>query len=205
MTMSGYSTIQSASEEDQAMSRGFGGTNQQTNSKLADTQPSQEFEIARDGPEDHEGDLFFYKFDTNEEFRRLEMMQELEKRHACHQQSEEDDGDDEGMDVDEGETMSFSRLHLTNHLQRASPEYAKGSHQEAEDERPALWGSFDWRVGIAEYVLKYRQKEDELLSPERAAQVDQVLFQTFPGLRQYYEDHPEEYLVSLDLDLQVEE
>ena len=73
-------------------------------------------------------------------------------------------------------------------------------HQEAEDQWPTPWGGFDWRVGIAEYVLEYRQEEEEPLSPGRAAQVDQTLFQTFPGIRKYYEEHPEEYSASLNSD-----
>ena len=58
-------------------------------------------------------------------------------------------------------------------------------------------------MGIAEYIIEYGE-EEEPLSPERAAQVDQALFQTFPGLRLYYEEHPEEYLASLNSDLEIE-
>ena len=77
-------------------------------------------------------------------------------------------------------------------------------HQEDHDERPAPWGGFDWRIGIAEYILECGQ-EEEPLSPERAAQVDQALFQTFPGIRKYYEEHPEEYSTSMDSDIGMEE
>ena len=78
-------------------------------------------------------------------------------------------------------------------------ECANGFHQEDQDGHPAPWGCYDWRVGIAEYVLEYGQ-EDEPLSPERAGHVDQALFQTFPGIRKYYEEHPEEYPVSFNSD-----
>ena len=77
-------------------------------------------------------------------------------------------------------------------------------HHEAPDEHPAPWGGFDWRIGIAEYILEYGQ-EAEPLSPERAAQVDQALFQTFPGIRKYYEEYLEEYSADVNSDVEMEE
>ena len=77
-------------------------------------------------------------------------------------------------------------------------------HKEDPDERPAPWGGFDWRIGIAEYILEYGQ-EEEPLSPGRAAQVDQALFQTFPGIRKYYEEHPEVYSAGFNSDVEMDE
>ena len=48
-------------------------------------------------------------------------------------------------------------------------------------------------------------KEAEALSPGRAAQVDQALFQTFPGIQKYYEEHPEEYSADFNSDVEMEE
>ena len=108
--MSGYSTIQLASERTQAMSSGLGGTDRHPNKALVNTQPPQQFEFDQAEPDDHEGDPFFYEFNMEEELRRLEMMKELEERRAWaqrHQLREEDEEDDEG---EEEETdVSFSR------------------------------------------------------------------------------------------------
>src|SRR5258708_6517649 len=94
--MSGHSTIQPASESKQAMSGDMGGTDRHPNNTVANTQISQQFEIDQDELEDHEGDLFFYDFDMEEEFRRLEMIKELEKRRAWAQYHQLDEEDEEG-------------------------------------------------------------------------------------------------------------
>ena len=95
--------------------RDLGGTDRLPNKTLADTQLPQEFEfdqdIDQDEPEDDEGEPLFYEFDIEEEFRRLEMMKELEKRRVWvqhHQLGEEDEGDD-GEEEEEGMAVSFLR------------------------------------------------------------------------------------------------
>jgi hypothetical protein len=200
--------MQPASEREPGVSRDLGGTDRQPSKTFADPQLPQQFEIDQDQLEDHEGDLFFYEFDMAEEFRRLELMKELEKRRAWaerHLLREEDEEDNGGEEGPEETVVSFSRSQVSNlsHFQKASPQCSNGSDQQGEDGRPAPWGSFDWRVSVAEYVLEYGQEEEEPLSPEQVARVDQVLFQTFPGLRKYYEEHPEEYSASLNSDLEI--
>jgi hypothetical protein len=89
------------------------GTDQPPNTTFADPQLSQQFEIDQDGLEDHEGDLFFYEFDMEEEFRRLEMMKELERRRVWaqhHQPSDEDEEYDEGEEEEEDTNVSFGQI-----------------------------------------------------------------------------------------------
>ena len=115
--MSGHSNIHPTSE---GTNRDLGGTDRHPNKTLASTQPPQQFEfdqdVDQDELEDHEGDRFFYEFDIEEEFRRLEMMKELEKRRLWtqhHQLNEEVVGDDEGEE-EEGTTVSFRRSDISN-------------------------------------------------------------------------------------------
>ena len=109
--MSGHTTIQSVYDGTQAPIRDLAGTDQPPNKSFADMQLSQQFEIDQDGLEDHEGDLFFYEFDMEEEFRRLEMMKELERRRVWaqrHPPSDEDEEDDEGEEEEEVEETNVS-------------------------------------------------------------------------------------------------
>ena len=104
--MSGHIIIQPAYEGVQALAR----TDQPPNKTVADAQLSQQFEIDQDELEGHEGDLFFYEFDMEEEIRRLEMMKELERRRVWaqhHQPSDEDEEDDEGEEEEEETNVSF--------------------------------------------------------------------------------------------------
>jgi len=119
--MSEHTTIQLAYEGIQAMNRHLGGANQHPYQTLADTEPSQQFEFDLDGLEGHEGNLFFYEFDMEEESRRMEMMKELELRRVWaqhHQPSDEDEEDGEREEGEEGEEeetyVSFGRFHISN-------------------------------------------------------------------------------------------
>ena len=115
--MSGHIIVQPAHEGIQNLSRDLAGTDQPPNKTVADAQFSQQFEIDQDGLEVHEGDLFFYEFDMEEEIRRLEMMKELERRRVWvqrHQQSDEDEEGEEEEEEEEEETnVSFGRSHGT--------------------------------------------------------------------------------------------
>ena len=117
--MSGHAIIQTVYEGAQTPIRDLAGTDQPPNKSFADMQLSQQFEIDQDGLEDHEGDLFFYEFDMEEEFRRLEMMKELERRRVWtqrHPPSDEDEDDGEGEEEDEEDDMnvSFGRSRSSN-------------------------------------------------------------------------------------------
>ena len=113
--MSGHSNIHPTSE---GTSRGSGGADRDPNKTLADTQFPQQFEFDQDELEDHERDSFFYEFDITEEFCRLEMMKELEKRHvwAQHRQLSEEhrEDDDDGGEEEEGTKVGFSRSEISN-------------------------------------------------------------------------------------------
>ena len=113
--MSGHTTIQAAHEGTQTPIRDLAGTDQPPNKSFADMQLSQQFEIDQDGLEDHEGDLFFYEFDMEEEFRRLEMMKELERRRVWAQRHPPSDEDDEEEEEEEEETnVSLGRSQTSN-------------------------------------------------------------------------------------------
>ena len=86
----------------------LGGAYGHPDKAFAGTQFTQQFELDQDELEDHEGDTFFYEFDIKEEYRRLEMMKEFEKRRiwAQHHQLSEDEEDEGGEG--EGEETSVS-------------------------------------------------------------------------------------------------
>ena len=110
--MSGHAIIQPAYEGIQTPNRDLAGADQPPNKTFADPQLPQQFEIDQDGLEDHEGDLFFYEFDMEEECRRLEMMKELERRRVWaqhHPPSDEDEEYDEGEEEEEETSVSFGR------------------------------------------------------------------------------------------------
>ena len=110
--MSGHSNIHPTSE---GMNRDSGGTDQHPN-KTADIQLPQQFEFDQDELEDQESDSCFYELDITEEFCRLEMMKELEKRRiwAQHHQFSEEHGEDDGGEEEEGTKVSFSRSQISN-------------------------------------------------------------------------------------------
>ena len=116
--MSGHSNTHLASE---GTNRDLGGTDRHPNKTLADPQLLQQFEfdqdVDQDELKDHEGDRFFYEFDIEEEFRRLEIMKELEKRQvwAQHHQVDEEDEEEEERGEEEGMSVSFSRSQISNH------------------------------------------------------------------------------------------
>jgi hypothetical protein len=115
--MNVHTTTQPAYEGIQTTSSVLAGTDQPPNTTFADPQLSQQFEIDQDGLENHEGDLFFYEFNMDEEFRRLEMMKELERRRlwAQHQQpSDEDEEYDEGEEEEEDTNVSFCQSRASN-------------------------------------------------------------------------------------------
>ena len=118
--MSGHIAIQPVHEGIQAPSRDLAATDQPPNKTVADAQLAQQFEVDEDGLENHEGDLFFYEFDMEEEIRRLEMMRELERRRVWaqrHQQSDEDEEGDAEEEEEEGETnVSIGRPHSSRFL-----------------------------------------------------------------------------------------
>src|SRR5260221_13221696 len=107
--MSRCSTFQPASEGNQLVSRGFEEADRHSNKTFSDTQPIQQFEVDQEELGDHEGDLFFYEFDIEEEYCRLKIMKELETRRAWaerHELREEKEGA-AGEEEDEETSVSL--------------------------------------------------------------------------------------------------